>query len=150
MMTNEVENLLEQALEDLQTKSVSSFNPLSSLPVRGSSDWPVSGLLPAGDCGENEEIEEGTRDIGSADEFNGCNQQRRSLRKAKIITSQRQKSTSTMVKDKKTKTIQKEKSVPLIPEKHLQANRELLIRQKIKRFFPGPDGANGTVKKYSV
>jgi hypothetical protein len=110
----------------------------------------VSGLLPAGDCGENEEIEEGTRDIGSADEFNGCNQQRRSLRKAKIITSQRQKSTSTMVKDKKTKTIQKEKSVPLIPEKHLQANRELLIGQKIKRFFPGPDGANGTVKKYSV
>ncbi len=149
-MTNEVEILLEQALEDVQTKSVPSFNPLSSLPVRGSSEWPASGLLPAGDWGENEEIEEGTRDMGLADDFHGCNQPRRSLRKAKIIASQREKSTSTMVKDKKTKTIQKEKSVPLIPEKRLQANRELLIGQKIKRFFPGHGGANGTVKKYSV
>ena len=145
----EVENLLEQALDDAQTKSVPSFNPLSSLPVRGSSEWPTSGLLPAGDGGENEEIEEDTRDMGSADDFNDT-QPRRSLRKAKIIASQREKSTSTMVKDKKTKTIQKKKSVPMITEKRLQANRELLIGQKIKRFFPGHGGAIGTVKKYSV
>ena len=55
-----------------------------------------------------------------------------------------------MVKDKKTETIKKKKSVPLITEKRLQANRELLIGQKIKRFFPGHGGAHGTVKKYSV
>ena len=40
--------------------------------------------------------------------------------------------------------------MPLITEKRLQANRELLIGQKIKRFFPGHGGAIGTVKKYSV
>ena len=38
----------------------------------------------------------------------------------------------------------------MITEKRLQANRELLIGQKIKRFFPGHGGALGTVKKYSV
>jgi len=95
---DEVENLLEQAFEDVQTKSVPSFNPLSSSPVRGSSEWPAAGLLPAGDGGEKEEIEEDTRDMGSADDFND-NQPRRSPRKAKIIASQREKSTSTMVKD---------------------------------------------------
>jgi hypothetical protein len=68
---------------------------------------------------------------------------------SKIIASQWEKSMSTMVKDKKTKTIQKKKSVPLITEKRLGANRELLIEQKIKRFFPGHGGAIGTVKKYS-
>ena len=130
---DEVENLLEHAFEDAQTTSVPSFNPLSSLPVRGSSEWPKSGLLPAGDGGEKEEIEEDTRDMGSADDFND-NQPRRSPRKAKIIAIQREKSTSTMVKDKNTKTIQKKKSVPMITEKRLQANRELLIGQKIKRF----------------
>jgi hypothetical protein len=52
-----------------------------------------------------------------------------------------------MVKDKKTDTIKKKKSVPLITEKRLQPNRELLIRQKIKRLFPGYGGAIGTVKK---
>ncbi len=72
--------------------------------------------------------------MGSADDFNDT-QSRRSGRKTKIIASQREKSTSTMVKDKTTKTIQKKKSVPMITEKHLQANRELLIGQKIKRFF---------------
>jgi hypothetical protein len=66
---DEVENLLDQVFEDVQTKSVPSFNPLSSLPVRGSSEWTVSGPLPVGDGGENEEIEEDTRDIGSADDF---------------------------------------------------------------------------------
>ncbi len=40
--------------------------------------------------------------------------------------------------------------MPLITEKRLQANRELLIGQKIKRFYPGHGGALGTVKKYSV
>jgi hypothetical protein len=143
-----VKNLVEQALENTQIKSVPSFNPLSSLPVRGSSEWPKSGLLPAGDGGGKEEIEEDTRDMVSADDFNDT-QPRRSCRKGKIIASQREKSTSTMVKDKTTKTIQKKKSVPLITEKHLQANRELLIGQKIKRFFPGHGGAIGTVKKYS-
>jgi hypothetical protein len=69
--------------------------------------------------------------MGSADDFNDT-QSRRSLRKAKIIASQREKATSTMVKDKKTKTIQKKKSVPMITEKRLQANRELLIGKKIK------------------
>jgi hypothetical protein len=122
---------LEQAFEDVQISSVPSFNPLSSLTVRGSSEWPASGLLPAGDGGVNEEIEEDTRNMGSADDFND-NQPRRSLRKANIIASQREKSTSTMVKDKKTKTFQKKKSVPLITEKRLQANRELLIEQNIK------------------
>ncbi len=87
--------------------------------------------------------------MGSTDDFNDT-QPRRSLRKAKIIAIQREKSMSTMVKDKKTKTIQKKKSVSLITEKHLQSNRELLIGQKIKRFFPGHGGAIGTVKKYSV
>jgi hypothetical protein len=87
--------------------------------------------------------------MGSADDFNDT-QPRRTLRKAKIIASQREKATSTMVKDKKTKTIQKKKSVPMITEKRLQANRELLIGKKIKRFFPGHGGAIGTVKKYSV
>ena len=82
----------------MQTKSVPSFNPLSSSPVRGSSEWPAFGLLPAGDGGENEEIEEDTRDMGSADDFNDT-QPRRSLREAKIIASQREKSTFTMVKD---------------------------------------------------
>ena len=48
--------------------------------------------------GENEEIEEDTRDMGSADDFNDT-QPRRSLREAKIIASQQEKSTSTMVKD---------------------------------------------------
>jgi hypothetical protein len=81
--------------------------------------------------GQNEEIEEDTRDMGSTDDFNDS-QPRRSLRQVKIIASQREKSTSTMVKDKQTKTIQKKRSVPLIPEKHLQAYRELLIGQKIK------------------
>jgi hypothetical protein len=52
--------------------------------------------------------------------------------------------------DKKTKTIQQKKSVPLITEKRLQANRELLIGQKIKRLFPGHGDVIGTVKKYSV
>jgi hypothetical protein len=61
---DEVENLLEQALEDVQ---------------------------------------EDTRDMSSADDFID-NHPRRSLHKAKIIASQREKSTSTMVKDKKTKT----------------------------------------------
>jgi hypothetical protein len=51
---------------------------------------------------------------------------------------------------KRLKTIQKKKSVPLITEKRLQTNRELLIGQKIKWFFPGHGGALGTVKKYSV
>ena len=87
--------------------------------------------------------------MGSADDFDN-NQLRRSLRKAKIIASQHEKSTSTKVKDKKPKTIQKKTSVPLIPEKRLQADRELLIGQKIKRFFPGYGGASGIVKKYSV
>jgi hypothetical protein len=64
--------------------------------------------------------------MGSADAFND-NQPRRSLLKAKIMASQREKSTSTMVKDKKTKTIQKKKSVSLITEKRFQTNRELLI-----------------------
>ena len=82
----------------MQTKSVPSFNPLSSSPVRGSSEWPAFGLLPAGDGGENEEIEEDTRDMGSADDFNDT-QPRWSLHQAKIIASQREKSTSTMVKD---------------------------------------------------
>ena len=81
------------ALDDAQTKSVPSFNPLSSSPVRGSSEWAASGLLPAGDGGINEEIEEDTRDMGSADDFNDT-QPRRSLRKAKIIASQGEKSTS--------------------------------------------------------
>jgi hypothetical protein len=95
---DEVENLLEEAFEDVQTKSVPSFNPLSSSPVRGSSGWPAFGLIPAGDGGGNEEIEEDTRDMGSADDFNDT-QPRRSLRQSKIIASQREKSTSTMVKD---------------------------------------------------
>jgi len=82
----------------VQTKSVPSFNPLSSSPVRGSSEWPVFGLLPAGDGGENEEIEEDTRDMDSADDFNDT-QPMWSLHEAKIIASQREKSTSTMVKD---------------------------------------------------
>ncbi len=34
---DEVENLLKKTLQDVQTKSVPSFNPLSSSPVRGSS-----------------------------------------------------------------------------------------------------------------
>ncbi len=92
---DKVENLLEQVFEDVQTKSVPSFNPLSSSPVRGSSECPGSGLLPAGDGGDNEEIEKDTRDMGSADDFNDT----RSLREAKIIESQREKSMSTMVKD---------------------------------------------------
>jgi hypothetical protein len=46
--------------------------------------------------------------MGSADDFNDT-QPRRSLHEAKIIASQREKSTSTMVKDKTTKTIQKKK-----------------------------------------
>ena len=56
--------------------------------------WPFT----AGDGGGNEEIEEDTRDMGSADDFNDT-QPRRSLREAKIIASQQEKSTSTMVKD---------------------------------------------------
>jgi len=52
----EVETLLEKALEDTQTKSVPSFNPLSSFPVRGSSEWPKSGLLPAGDGGKKRKL----------------------------------------------------------------------------------------------
>ena len=48
--------------------------------------------------GENEEIEEDTRDMGSADDFNDT-QSMWSLHQAKIIASQREKSTSTMVKD---------------------------------------------------
>jgi hypothetical protein len=95
---DEVENLLEQAFQDVQTKFVPSFNPLSSSPVRGSSEWPVSGLLPPGNGGQNEEIEEDTRDMGSADDFNDT-QPRWSLHEAKIIVSQREKSTSILVKD---------------------------------------------------
>jgi len=71
--------------------------------------------------------------------------------KTKIIASQQQpKFTSTKMKDNKTKTIQKTKPVPLITEKRLQGNRELLIGQKIKLCCPGYGGAIGTVKKYSV
>ena len=51
---------------------------------------------------------------------------------------------------KRLRPSRRKKSVPLITEKRLQANRELLIGQKIKRFFPGHGGALGTVKKYSV
>jgi hypothetical protein len=104
----------------------------------------VSGLLLVGDGGENEKIEKDTRDMGPADDFND-NQPRRSLRKVKIIPSQLEKYTSTMVKDKKTMTIQKNKSVSLITEKHLQPNRELLIVQKIDRFFLShfPDHGSG-------
>jgi hypothetical protein len=49
---------------------------------------------------------------------------------------------------KRLRPSRRKKSVPLITEKRLQANRELLIGQKIKRFFPGHGGALGTVKKY--
>ena len=54
------------------------------------------------------------------------------------------------MKDSKTKAIQKKTSAPLITEKRLQANRELLIGQKIKRFFLGYGSAIGTVKRSSV
>jgi hypothetical protein len=40
---DEVENPLEQTFEDVQTSSVPSFNPLSSLPLRGSSEYGHSG-----------------------------------------------------------------------------------------------------------
>jgi hypothetical protein len=53
----------------------------------------VFGLLPAGDGGK-------MRDMGSTDDFNDT-QSRRSLHQTKTISSQREKSTSTMVKDKK-------------------------------------------------
>ncbi len=58
----------------------------------------LRGLLPAGEGGGNEEIEEDTREMGSADDFNDT-KPRWSLREAKTIASQRGKSTSTMVKD---------------------------------------------------
>ncbi len=58
----------------------------------------MSGLLPVGDGGGNEEIEKDTRDMGSADDFND-NQSRRSLHKVKFIPSQLEKKTSTVVKD---------------------------------------------------
>jgi hypothetical protein len=46
----------------------------------------VFGLLPAGDGGGNEEIEEDTRDMGSVDDFNDT-QPRRSLREAKVMST---------------------------------------------------------------
>ncbi len=38
----------------------------------------------------------------------------------------------------------------MITEKRLQVNRELLLGQKVKRYFAGYGGAVGTVKKYSL
>ena len=38
----------------------------------------------------------------------------------------------------------------MITEKRLQVNRELLLGQKVKRYFTGYGGAVGTVKTYSL
>ena len=39
---------------------------------------------------------------------------------------------------------------PMIKEKRLQINHELLLGQNVKRYFTGYGSAVGTVKKYSL
>ena len=144
----DVENLLEQALEDVQTRSVPSFNPLSESPVRGSNEWPTAGESSLNDVstGDGGMLDEDTRQTDSADD--SIDKPRRSTRKALPIKSS--KSVSTKAKDNDKATISKKKSEPIITEKRLQVNRELLLGQKVKRYFTGYGGAVGTVKKYSL
>jgi hypothetical protein len=117
----DVENLLEQALEDVQTRSVPSFNPLSESPVRGSNEWPTAGESSLDDVstGDGGVLDEDTRQTDSADD--SIVQPQRSTRKALPIKSC--KSVSTQAKDNDKATISKRKSVPMITEKRLQVNR---------------------------
>ena len=94
-------NKLDQDLEDVQSRSVPSFNPLSSSPVRGGSqEWPTTGPSPpahdsTGDGRVIEVIEEDTRHMDSADAFIDV-QPRRVTRKAPSIEP---KSMSTKVQE---------------------------------------------------
>jgi hypothetical protein len=97
----------------------------------------IAGTLPpahdsTGDGGVIEVTEVDTRHMDSAEAAIDVQPRRSTLKDPSIVPK---KSMSTKVKDNKTPIINKKKSVPLITEKRLQANQELLIRQKIKRYF---------------
>ena len=94
----------------------------------------IAGTLPPAhdSTGDGGVIEVDTRHMDSAEAAIDVQPRRSTLKAPSIVLK---KSMSTKVKDNKTPIINKKKSVPLITEKGLQANQELLIRQKIKRYF---------------
>ena len=91
-------------------------------------------------------MDEDTRQTDSAED--SIDQSRCSTRKDLPIKSY--KSVSTKAKENNKVVISKRKSAPMITENRLQVNHELLLGQKVKRYFTGYAEAVDTVKMYSL